>query len=409
MKRPVIIFGIACILVIAGVLVYRYLPSQSLPPVVSIPSPGTNPLGSIGGYEVSVFARDLEGPRVIVFDPKGRMVISESKKGDIVILEDPAHTGVAQTKKTLMAGLAHPHGMAFFTDAEGKVYFYVAETLQITRYLYDVATASVNIDSKKLVTKLPAGGIHENRTIAFGKNFRDAPIVTGLKINTQNPQKLYISLPSSCDVCLEKDWKYSTILETDPGGNYTAEFAGGLRDVEFFTFHPANGSIWATEIGAMGRGIQSSADEVNVVVVNTKYGWPYCYGNQIQDGAFSEKTDRKDLPMDCSQTVPPLIVLPAHSEPLGIVFIPKTWADFSGQLLIALHGTWNDGKPSGYRVVRYQIDATGKATSMGDFVTGWLSNGVITGQPTDLKFDSLGDLYITDDAAGIIYRVSKSR
>ena len=65
--------------------------------------------------------------------------------------------------------------------------------------------------------------------------------------------------------------------------------------------------------------------------------------------------------------------------------------------------------PVGYKVVRYDLDFNGNVLSQipADFVSGWLkSKDIINGRPVDLKFDNNGNLYISDDAAGVIYKVA---
>ena len=217
-----------------------------------------------------------------------------------------------------------------------------------------------------------------------------------------SPTKLYVSVGSSCDVCLENTWKYSAILESDPEGTYTAEVAGGLRNSVFFDFHPMTGVLWATEMGRDGLGDDLPPDEVNVIEPTYKYGWPYCYGDRVQDQTFTEKTDRNDLPMDCSKTEPPTIELPAHVAPLGIAFMSPT------ELLVAYHGSWNRSEPVGYKVVKFTLDTNNKVTASEDFISGWLKDeDQIYGRPVDLKFDAQKNLYISDDSAGIIYKVTK--
>ena len=80
--------------------------------------------------------------------------------------------------------------------------------------------------------------------------------------------------------------------------------------------------------------------------------------------------------------------------------------------------------PVGYKVVRYDLDENGNVLSQQptDFITGWLdpstrssteahskSSGQVAktlGRPVDLKFSSDGTLYISDDASGVIYKVT---
>ncbi len=375
------------------------------------------------GFKINTFAKDLEDPRVITFDSLGRTFVSETKSGKVVFLKDKDKDGIAEAKTTILSGLNKPHGLAFYKSGE-TIYLYVAETQQVARYAYDIKSGTVMSDKGQNITNFPADGRHFTRTILFGPNFRKTSLLPGKKGDTTLSEvKLYISVGSSCDVCVETTtWKRAAMLETDPEGKtFTAEFAGGLRNSVFFTFHPKTKEIWATEMGRDNLGDNLPPDEINIIKVAgsedkftaKKYGWPFCYGNQVRDKTFNpEKIERKDLSSDCTQTEPSIIQVQAHSAPLGLAFIPsgngwpKEWA---GDLLVAFHGSWNSSVPVGYKIVRYDLDVNGKVLSQKpeDFISGWLgADGKISGRPVDLKFGSDGALYVSDDSAGMIYRVT---
>jgi len=375
------------------------------------------------GFEISVFAKDLKNPRVITFDPAGRMFVSETKAGRVVMLEDTDNDGLADKKTVILDNLKSPHGLAFYIGGQ-NTYLYVAETHQVARFIYSTKEGKVVSAEGVNIANLPADGRHFTRTIGFGPNFRDKQIIQGSSINTQANNKLYISVGSSCDVCVENTWKRGAILESDIDGNYTAEFAGGLRNSVFFTFHPETKEIWATEMGRDGLGDNLPPDEINIVRVAgpehefgaRRYGWPYCYGDKVKDVKFSPgEVKRIDIPSDCEQTDSPAIEIPAHSSPLGLAFIasptgpgqvynwPSAWKN---DLLVAYHGSWNKSEPTGYKIVKFKVDSNGNVNGVEDFISGWLStDDKIFGRPVDLKFGPDGALYISDDAAGVIYRV----
>ena len=390
---------------------------------VSIDGGGLPFLNIPDGFEISVVAKDLDNPRVILFDPKGRILVSETKAGRVSILEDVDKDGERENKRVLIDGLKSPHGMDFYKDLKtGITYLYIAETHQVARYPYDVNTGKLVSTASENITKLPTEGRHFTRTIAFGPNFRTSQIVSGISdIDTQVDTKLYIGVGSSCDVCEETTWKRAALLESDPEGNYTAEFAGGLRNSVFFTFHPLTKEIWATEMGRDNLGDNLPPDEINIVKVAgsehkfgaRRYGWPFCYGNKVEDIKFRpDKFERIDIPKSCGETELPIIEIPAHSAPLGLAFVPSDYGwpnQWQGDLLVAFHGSWNRSVPVGYKVVRYDLDINGNVLSQipADFVSGWLkSKDIINGRPVDLKFDNNGNLYISDDAAGVIYKVA---
>ena len=399
-------------------------------------SPSVSPDGELSflnlpeGLKISVVAKDLEGPRVIVFDANGRMLVSETKAGRVSILEDPVRNSLSsngaskdialKTRRTLIDGLKSPHGSAFYQDEKTKtLYLYIAETHQVARYPYNLKTGRLLNPVGENITNLPAEGRHFTRTIAFGPNFRKSPILKGgNEAATLSQTKLYISIGSSCDVCEENSWKRAAILESDPEGTFTAEFAGGLRNAVFFTFHPETREIWATEMGRDNLGDNLPPDEVNIVKVAEtddkfgarRYGWPFCYGNKVKDKTFNpDKFGRVDIPQDCGQTESAVIELPAHSAPLGLAFVPEDgeWPkDWRGDLLVAYHGSWNRSIPTGYKIVRVEADKNGKVSKTKDFISGWLAtNNQILGRPVDLKFGPDGALYVSDDAAGLIYKI----
>jgi glucose/arabinose dehydrogenase len=105
--------------------------------------------------------------------------------------------------------------------------------------------------------------------------------------------------------------------------------------------------------------------------------------------------------------VAPVIELPAHSAPLGLVFVKsdKFPSDWQGDLLVAYHGSWNRSEPTGYKIARFKKGTNGKYEYVGDLVSGWLSDGKVSGRPVDLKFGPDGALYVSDDYAGVVYRI----
>ncbi|OGN32245.1 MAG: hypothetical protein A3I32_02500 [Candidatus Yanofskybacteria bacterium RIFCSPLOWO2_02_FULL_45_10] len=376
------------------------------------------------GFKLEVVVKNLNKPRVIVFDAKERMLVSELGANQITIFEPGADGKLVG--RILIEKLRSPHGLAFYTDQKKKVaYLYVAESYQVVRYIYNVASGSVVVSSAENIANFSDTGLHITRTIAFGPNFRTTPIVKGyLDRETQLANKLYVSVGSSCNVCVEESWKRGAILEADPEGTFLAEFAGGLRNSVFFTFHPKTGQLWATEMGRDNLGDKLPPDEINIVKVANvetpfgarRYGWPFCYGDKIKDSTFNPAPfQRTDVPKDCTKTESSYLDIPAHSAPLGLAFITDpTWpTEWQDDLLVAYHGSWNSTAPVGYKIVRFVLAADGNITKdvagqpqVEDFITGWLSNGKVSGRPVDLKFHA-GSLFISDDYSGVIYKVSR--
>jgi glucose/arabinose dehydrogenase len=213
---------------------------------------------------------------------------------------------------------------------------------------------------------------------------------------------MYVSVGSTCNVCNESSDLSATILTADANGGDLKVFAKGLRNAPFIQFNPKTQELWATEMGRDNLGDNIPPDEINIVKQGKDYGWPNCYGDKIADLSFNPNAS-------CQNTEGPIYQIPAHSAPLGLAHLtskdfPNDW---QGDLLVSYHGSWNRSEPIGYKIVKFKVDKDGKVSEMSDFITGWLSSNKkkIYGRPVDLKFNSNGVLYISDDAGGIIYRV----
>lgn len=347
------------------------------------------PLALPAGFSMSVFAADLGNPRVMQWGPRGLMA-SIPEQGKIVSLPDGNNDGQADEVVTELAGLNRPHG--FFIRTSGSVSsLYVAETDQLSMYTYDEETQKFG--NKQFLVALPGGGRHFSRSL--------------LTLPTPYQDLIYISVGSSCDVCNETDNRRAKILTWD--GSKLETFASGLRNAVFMAFHPATGKIWATEMGRDNVGDNIPPDEVNIIEKGKNYGWPVCYGKNVHDSNF----DTNNIACKEPDMMPSHIDLQAHSAPLGLAFFPADgWSrEYAGDLLVAYHGSWNRSEKTGYKIVRFQLDAQGQPTEKDgqaeDFITGWLDkNGKVWGRPADVFFaPSGGALYISDDENGNIYQL----
>lgn len=241
------IFLFILILLILGVLTLFYFGKDfwsGLKPVI-LPPPGDITkdlgLGMPEGFKMNIFAKELGSPRVIVFDNNGVAYVSITNQGTIIRLEDKDNDGTAEDKSVILSGLNNPHGIAFY-----KNYFYVAQEDKIARYEYDGLNSEISGDVQEIID-LPSGGRHHTRTIIFSGD------------------KLYVSIGSTCDVCLESDNRISTIMVMDPDGKNPEIFAKGLRNAVFITSNPSTGDIVGTEMGRDFLGDDLPPDEINII------------------------------------------------------------------------------------------------------------------------------------------------
>ncbi len=337
------------------------------------------PLVIPDGFSISLYARELGNPRVLAWDPHGVLLVSIPSQGKVVALPDENKDGIADKTLTVIDGLNRPHGLAFY---DGKLY--VAQTNGVSSFAYDSAARKASGEQK--LVDLPAGGNHFSRTIGFGPD-----------------GKLYITIGSSCNVCVEKDWRRAKMLVANADGSGLREYATGLRNSVFFIWHPVTHELWATDMGRDLLGDNVPPEEVNVIEDGKNYGWPYCYFTRVHDDAFDPEKKQR-----CNTTIAPRITFQAHSAPLGLTFIPDSWPEeYRGDLLVSYHGSWNRTVPTGYKVARFQLDSSYMSQGESEFLSGFLEGNSAIGRPVDLLFNMAGDLFVSDDKAGVIYRISQ--
>lgn len=361
-----------------------------------ITASSTLPFNVPAGYVMEVYAADVPGARVMAFDPGGAMIVSEPSEGRVVALIDTDRDGHIDETPAVIDGLNAPHGLEFRCSDEAdptKCTFYVAEKDKLVAYEYDGQAHRASSPRKLL--DLPNGsvGAHSTRTLLF--------------LAYPQEDTLLIAVGSSCNVCEESDDRRAKILYYNVATGESGEYARGLRNAVFMTLHPVSGAVWATEMGRDGLGDDIPPDEINIITRGAWYGWPWFYGKNIEDMIYRPNS----RPLFAQEPIPSHIDIPAHSAPLGLAFIPEEgWSEEDWyDLLVAYHGSWNRSVPTGYKIVKMRLDAQGNYAGTEDFITGFLTaDGRRIGRPVDIKALPGGTVYISDDSAGVIYRLSRT-
>lgn len=334
------------------------------------------------GFEIGIYAGNLPNARSLTLSPKGTLFVGTLNEGKVyAIVGQPGET---ESKKTftIARGLNMPNGVAFRNGA-----LYVAEVNRVVRY-DDIESRLAN--PPKPVTiydQFPQDRHHGWKFIAFGPD--------GL---------LYVPVGAPCNICEPDENRYALISRLKADGTTMEVFARGIRNTVGFDWHPVTKELWFTDNGGDNLGDDVPPDELNRASKSgLNFGYPYCHGGDIPDPQFGRKHP-------CNEFTPPAQKLGPHVAALGMRFYTGSMfpAQYRNQIFIAEHGSWNRSTPIGYRITVVQLE-NDKAVSYKPFAEGWLQRGQAWGRPVDVLVMPDGALLVSDDQAGVIYRIRYKR
>lgn len=359
-------------------MLWRMIREQSIPaPTAAVVA---SQLRAAPGFEVAIYASDLPSARLMVAAEGGQILLSQPRGGLVTVLEpDRDGDGRSDGRRVLFSGLDRPNGLDIH---EG--YLYVAEATRIFRIRFDSQAATVAGERQVLVAGLTADGSHWRKTVRVGPD-----------------GALYVGQGSTCNVCIEADSRRATVMRWPLEGGEGEVIASGTRNPYGFDWAPWDQSLYATENGRDLLGDDLPPDELNRIVTGGFYGWPFLHGRDIVDPDFGSTADPR-----VERAISPAHEFGAHTAPLGIRFLrhPARPPAYARTALVALHGSWNRSTPAGYAVVALDFDETGRVTER-PFLDGFRGADGLIGRPVDVVEGGDGAIYVSDDYAGVIYRV----
>lgn len=321
------------------------------------------------GFQISIFAV-VPKARSLALGEKGEVFVG-TREDKVYRLHDGNLDGRVELAEILLAGLNSPNGVAF---KDGDLY--VAEIHQILRIKKIRSSTAKNLKPEVLPQKFPADRHHGWKFIRFGPD-----------------GWLYVPVGAPCNVC-DPGSDYARIFKIDIHSDKKEVVAQGVRNTVGFDWDPSTRNLWFTDNGRDMMGEDVPADEVNQITKPQEhFGFPFCHGKNLQDPQFRK---------DCSGFTPPRVELPAHVAALGMRF-------WKNEIVLAEHGSWNRSKPQGYRVSKVTFGPEGRIDYQ-PWIEGWLQpDGSRWGRPVDVEVYFDGSLLISDDEAGVIYRVAPKK
>ncbi|GAA4642201.1 sorbosone dehydrogenase family protein [Pontixanthobacter gangjinensis] len=367
------------------------------------------------GLVVSRFAEGLDHPRVMHLLPNGDVLVTltRSPKADedggiaawianmlmtragatgdsaneIVLLRDTNGDGVSDERFVLTDELDSPSGMAYKNGT-----LFVANHDALLAFPFTAGDTKITGGARKLMD-LPGGGGHWMRNVELNND----------------GTKIYVAVGSDTNIGdkgMEAEKGRAAIWEHNLESGKSRIFGAGLRNPNGLDWSPWTNELWTTVNERDMLGSDLVPDYLTNVPLGVHYGWPWFYF-----GDYVDRRVKEPMPQSLvSYTRKPEYALGPHVAALGFRFSKaghRMGEAFGQGAFIARHGSWNRKPASGYDVVFVAFDDLGNPTGkplpvLTNFLTG---EGTTRGRPTWVEWAQDGALLVTDDTAGIIWRV----
>jgi glucose/arabinose dehydrogenase len=314
------------------------------------------------------------------------------------------------------SGLDRPFGIAFWPAGPHPRFVYVANNNAVVRFAYASGDLKASGAPETVVAKLASStGGHTTRDVDFSADGRRMLVSVGSGSNLAD------GMPAKTPA-EAKDWEAShltgsawgreadraDVLSFDPEGGGETILASGLRNCVTVRVNPVTGDPWCVVNERDSLGDDLPPDYATRVKAGGFYGWPWYYIGDHEDPRL--KGQRPDL---AGKAIVPDVLIQPHSAPLGLAFytarsgaaaFPAAWR---GDAFVSLHGSWNRGKRTGYKVVRLKLKNGVPDGTYEDFLTGFVADDRgVWGRPVGVAVAHDGALLVTDDAGGVVWRVA---
>ena len=357
------------------------------------------------GFKISLFARVPDARHMAVARNKTTVWIG-TRKDKVWQATDRDMDDVADTVEQFSPAVTFdiPNGVCFSTDG----HLYVAERNRVL--WFPAAEFFMESPDTVAIPIIAQGELIPPEEESYNHSARVCAV---------NPKdnKLYVSMGQPFNVAPAD--KYPMYDQVGIGGmirfnrfpgKLDREVVGiGIRNSVGHAFNPKDGTLWFTDNQVDGMGDETPPGELNKACKlgpKVWYGHPYTGGGEVRTNEYKGKTIPKAY---ADNYCKPQIETIAHAADLGMMFytgnmFPKK---YHGAIFSAQHGSWNAVKPRGARVMVTYLDGKGNAKKMEPFAEGWMTElGTYLGRPVDVQQYFDGSILVSDDKAGVIYRIT---
>jgi glucose/arabinose dehydrogenase len=362
------------------------------------------------GFSAELIASGIDSPRVARVAPNGDLFVADSRASQIRVYRLAEGSAKPAGEAVFAKGLTRPYGIAFYPPGDKPQWVYVANSNSVVRFAYRDGDLEASGKPQTVVADIPANH-HWTRDIAFSPDGKTLYLSVGSGSNVAEDMsarpkgglgKWAKSEPLGAAWGSEEG--RADVLAFGPDGKNRRVVATGLRNCAGMTVQPTTGALWCVVNERDELGDNIPFEFATTVKDGAFYGWPWYYIGSNEDPRH--KDARPDL---AGKVTVPDVLMQAHSAPLNIAFYEggNFPADYKGDAFVALHGSWNRGVRTGYKVVRLKFKDGKPTGEYEDFATGFvISDDAVWGRPVGLAVAKDGALILTEDGNGTIWRIT---
>ena len=366
------------------------------------------------GFKVEVFAT-LDKPRAMRLAPNGDVFVAETGPGRVKVIRTAPGASKPTTVATFAEGLTGPFGIAFY-PAVNPQWVYVSEQERIKRYPYRTGDLKARGPAETVVATLTTPGGHSTRDLVFTRDGKTLLAAVGsitnygenTPVKTVAEAQAFEKQKGIVGAAYGADEERANVLAFNPDGSGRRIYASGIRNCVGLNRNPVTGDVYCAVNERDAIGDNTVPDYVTRIKDGGFYGWPYWYIGNHEEPRL--KGQRPDLQ---GKAIVPDVLFRAHSAAVQVVFntggttagaLPAAW---KGDAFVAMHGSWNRSKPTGYKVVRVPMKGGVPTGEYEDFLTGFVAeDGQVWGRPVGLAVLQDGSLLVAEDANSVIYRIT---
>jgi glucose/arabinose dehydrogenase len=378
------------------------------------------------GFSASVFADSVGKARHIVINSNGDLYVKleDLKNGTgIVRLKDTNNDGKADESTSfgnyIGTGIAIKDG-----------YLYASSDEDVYRYKLGNDGAPDSASGQKIVSGLVNKRQHQSKSIIL-----------------DNAGNIYVNIGAPSNACQVKDrtegspginpcpildsaggiWQFKAD-KADQKYADGVKYATGIRNIVGLDWNTQSNELYALQHGrddldrffpdkyTLEQRVELPAEEMFRIRKGMDFGWPYCYYDPMQKQKVQSPEyggDGKKL-TGCENKEKPIYSFPAHWAPNALLFytgdqFPEKYRNGA---FIAFHGSWNraPAEQAGYSVVFLPFKDGMPSGEYEVFADGFAGEKKTPGEaahrPCGLAQGTDGSLYISDDRAGRIWKVT---